>query len=201
MGGKLEFTSRLILETNTFQNKNKRRKKNVTFNEEEIIINPEDVDPSVGRFRNLIQSVIVQPSASSKRPKLDLLPIPETPPKSFISPQPYAVPALSLYQGISEPVHDKSVKSVETDMLNPLSSFGSKFMILPNPAPEVSSEIIGTSSTTNGKSQNVKKTGFGAFFFLVPTKEEAPRSESSDEPKKKKYAKEAWPGRKPLMGV
>lgn len=40
--------------------KNKKRKRrNVTFNDEECIINPEDVDPNVGRFRNLVQTTIV----------------------------------------------------------------------------------------------------------------------------------------------
>lgn len=38
---------------------NKRKRRNVTFNDEECIINPEDVDPNVGRFRNLIQTTIV----------------------------------------------------------------------------------------------------------------------------------------------
>jgi len=37
----------------------KRKKRGVTFNEDEEVINPEDVDPNVGRFRNLIQSTVV----------------------------------------------------------------------------------------------------------------------------------------------
>lgn len=37
----------------------KRKRRNVTFNDEEIIINPEDVDPAVGRFRNLIQTTVI----------------------------------------------------------------------------------------------------------------------------------------------
>lgn len=37
----------------------KRKRRNVTFNDEECIINPEDVDPNVGRFRNLIQTTVV----------------------------------------------------------------------------------------------------------------------------------------------
>lgn len=41
------------------KNKNKRKRRNVTFNDEECIINPEDVDPNVGRFRNLIQTTVV----------------------------------------------------------------------------------------------------------------------------------------------
>ena len=38
---------------------NKRRKIRITFNEDEEIINPEDVDPSVGRFRNMIESTVI----------------------------------------------------------------------------------------------------------------------------------------------
>lgn len=41
------------------KNKNKRKRRNVTFNDEECIINPEDIDPNVGRFRNLIQTTVV----------------------------------------------------------------------------------------------------------------------------------------------
>ncbi|KAI6178509.1 FHA domain-containing protein [Aphelenchoides besseyi] len=37
----------------------KRPRGNVTFLEAEDVINPEDVDPSVGRFRNLIQTAMV----------------------------------------------------------------------------------------------------------------------------------------------
>nr|CAG4640705.1 EOG090X02VY [Eulimnadia texana] len=37
----------------------KRKKHNVSFKDEEDIINPEDVDPSVGRFRNLIQTTVI----------------------------------------------------------------------------------------------------------------------------------------------
>lgn len=42
----------------------KRKKKGVSFNEDEEVINPEDVDPSVGRFRNLIQSTVVPSKVS-----------------------------------------------------------------------------------------------------------------------------------------
>uniref|UniRef100_A0A1B6CLD6 Nuclear inhibitor of protein phosphatase 1 n=1 Tax=Clastoptera arizonana TaxID=38151 RepID=A0A1B6CLD6_9HEMI len=37
----------------------KRKKRGVTFNEDEEVINPEDVDPSVGRFRNLIHTTVI----------------------------------------------------------------------------------------------------------------------------------------------
>uniref|UniRef100_A0A0N5ALC8 FHA domain-containing protein n=1 Tax=Syphacia muris TaxID=451379 RepID=A0A0N5ALC8_9BILA len=41
----------------------KRQRGNVSFLEEETIINPEDVDPTIGRFRNLVTTAII----SSKR--------------------------------------------------------------------------------------------------------------------------------------
>ena len=37
----------------------KRRKIKLTFDEEEQVINPEDVDPSVGRFRNMVESTVI----------------------------------------------------------------------------------------------------------------------------------------------
>lgn len=45
----------------------KRKRRGVTFNDEECVINPEDVDPNVGRFRNLVQTTVVP----TKRAKLD----------------------------------------------------------------------------------------------------------------------------------
>lgn len=45
----------------------KRKRRNVTFNDEECIINPEDVDPNVGRFRNLIQTTVIP----TKRSRID----------------------------------------------------------------------------------------------------------------------------------
>lgn len=44
----------------------KKKKKTVIFNEEEDIINPEDIDPTIGRFRNLVQTTVVIPK--NKRP-------------------------------------------------------------------------------------------------------------------------------------
>ena len=49
------------------ENRKKGRTSRITFNEEEMIINPEDVDPSIGRFRNMIESTIIP----KKRPRND----------------------------------------------------------------------------------------------------------------------------------
>ena len=40
----------------------KRKKKLVSFCEDEDVINPEDIDPSVGRFRNMIQTTVFIPN-------------------------------------------------------------------------------------------------------------------------------------------
>ena len=40
----------------------KRRKKAVSFCEDEFIINPEDIDPSIGRFRNMISTTVIIPN-------------------------------------------------------------------------------------------------------------------------------------------
>jgi len=48
----------------------KRKKKSVTFNDEEDIINPEDIDPTVGRFRNMVQTSFVIPK---KRPSNQMI--------------------------------------------------------------------------------------------------------------------------------
>jgi hypothetical protein len=45
--------------------KAKRKQLSVTFNEEEEIINPEDIDPFVGRFRNLVHTTVI-PSSNNK---------------------------------------------------------------------------------------------------------------------------------------
>lgn len=39
--------------------KRKQHPRSISFSEEEEIINPEDVDPSIGRFRNMVQTTII----------------------------------------------------------------------------------------------------------------------------------------------
>lgn len=43
----------------------KRKKRSITFNDEEEVINPEDIDPNVGRFRNLVHTSLVIPTKVS----------------------------------------------------------------------------------------------------------------------------------------
>ena len=39
--------------------KRKRKNLRIHFNEDEDVINPEDIDPSIGRFRNMIQTTVI----------------------------------------------------------------------------------------------------------------------------------------------
>ncbi|XP_024917220.1 protein phosphatase 1, regulatory subunit 8b [Cynoglossus semilaevis] len=108
--------------------KRKRRNSRVTFNEEDSIINPEDIDPSVGRFRNMIQTAVV--------------------------------PIKSMQGGLP--------------------------LLFPNPAPEV----------------DLAPEAPQLPLTLNPTPVTAPYlPENHNEPRKKKYAKEAWPGKKPTPSL
>lgn len=120
----------------------KKKRRSVTFNEEEIIINPEDINPAIGRFRNLIQTTVVP----AKRIKLDSsIGAPQTSsdlskhmhPNNFM-PQ--------LYEDLPPATGGESSKmdtfSANIDSNTSLTNLGSKLGILfPNPAPEVAPTI------------------------------------------------------------
>lgn len=146
----------------------KRKRRGVSFNEDDEIINPEDIDPSVGRFRNLVQSTVIP--TTYKKPKLnETVGIQST---EFRVPRtvPSSVP--ELYQDLPP----------ESSTVNIYSSLSSRLgMVLPNPAPDVD---IGQD-------------------YAQPTPFVPPPSSSTEslEPRKKKYAKEAWPGKKPAPSL
>lgn len=159
------------------RNSNRKRKRHcVSFNEDEEIINPEDIDPSVGRFRNLIQTTIVP--TSSKRAKIaESIGIQNTEFKMPKSVHQQHASTPDLYNDLPPESHSASSGSGNMSIYSTLSSrLG---MVLPNPAPDVD---IG---------QN----------FPNPTPFVPPQVQTSDsmEPRKKKYAKEAWPGKKPIQ--
>lgn len=155
----------------------KRKRQNVSFNEDEEIINPEDIDPNIGRFRNLIQTTIIP--TSSKRAKIaESIGIQSN---EFRIPKP-----LSHDHHISTPpdlyidLPPESHGSNSAGSLNIYTSLSSRLgIVLPNPAPDVD---IGTT-------------------YLNPTPFIPQQVQATDslEPKKKKYAKEAWPGKKPIQ--
>lgn len=147
----------------------KRKKKGVSFNEDDEIINPEDIDPSVGRFRNLVQTTVIPTTV--KRQKLgDSIGIPSS---EFKVPRTIHSTVPGLYQDLPPPEIATASSSMSI-----YSSLSSRLgMVLPNPAPDVD-------------------MGQG---FAQPTPFVPPSANVADslEPKKKKYAKEAWPGKKP----
>jgi len=150
----------------------KPRKIRLTFNEEECVINPEDVDPSIGRFRNMIESTVIP----KKRPRNDMGISNDTENSSkhrITQAQQFTAPAkVDLYDDLP---------AIGTSSLF-ASSLSTKLGLpLPNPAPDIDFAVpvaLPTSAATNSAAH------FEAQF------------EDPDEPKKKKYAKEAWPGRK-----
>ncbi|CAI2321484.1 unnamed protein product [Caenorhabditis sp. 36 PRJEB53466] len=128
----------------------KRPRGNVAFLEEEEIINPEDVDPSVGRFRNLVTTAIISTNPNKRHG--DALKRAEPPRK------------------VVRPGRDL--------MTTPLSStFGPMSL---NAAPDLDTLYGG-------------KTSAESRHYVTATAAE----EEADDHHKKKYAKEAWPGRKP----
>lgn len=199
--------------------KNKRNKrKGVAFNEDEIIINPEDIDPSIGRFRNLIQSTIV-PVSVPKRAKMEvqnsmgIVTSPSSGLKTAVfhhmtahgqHGQSNSLVAQSLYHGI-DPAdgggggHGSSTDSRHFgsfDMDTTPSGLTTKLgILLPNPAPEVNPTPVAVRDTLTPVFAVPGSSTSGAGKS-VKISEKVP--EAPDEPKKKKYAKEQWPGRKPL---
>ncbi|XP_045123115.1 nuclear inhibitor of protein phosphatase 1-like [Portunus trituberculatus] len=156
----------------------KRHKFNVSFKDEEDVINPEDVDPSVGRFRNLVQTTVVP----SKKRRLDISglvsnSVARDADGSVKNQMPF--PRSDGLYGDLPPEqhgHGGSHHSMFSSLLS--SKLG---MPLPNPAPEV--ELAPPEPVAPEKPSHIQV------------------SVDPDEPKKKKYAKEAWPGKKPTPSL
>jgi nuclear inhibitor of protein phosphatase 1 len=144
--------------------KKKRKKLSVTFNEEDEVINPEDIDPSIGRFRNLVQSTVIP---SSK--KVSLAPWSQFCPSShgFNTKASLVFQRPKLDHGLvpHPPVKHHYIQRVSMNLYDDLQ-----------PDHSVSTPFFTSLSTKLG--------------LPVP----------SNEPKKKKYAKEAWPGKKHGIG-
>jgi len=160
----------------------KRKRRNVTFNEEDDVINPEDVDPNVGRFRNLVQTTVI----ISKKRKLDHPGISHL---GLDTAQKHAQAFhYSQLYDATHPIHSEtSIEPSNSLQAQHLSVAAKLGISIPNlapdlrdydiiePTPDILSMITAHSlqtSTSEGNNDNL-------------------------EPKKKKYAKEAWPGKRP----
>lgn len=123
----------------------KRKRGSVSFNDEEEVINPEDVDPTVGRFRNLVQTAIIPHSKKGDEP-------------------------LSMGQGPK--VKRRASEGPEPPPWSRLAGLTSSSLV-PNPAPDVDLAQPSAVASVVSLAEDLR-----------------------NEPKKKKYAKEAWPGKK-----
>ncbi|KAK2724478.1 nuclear inhibitor of protein phosphatase 1-like [Artemia franciscana] len=166
-------------ETRRLSTGRKRKRFGVSFNEEEDVINPEDIDPSIGRFRNLVQTTVVSPVKKLKQETL--------PPGTLTTAHPS-----HLSIGYDRENRDVLYGDLPPDKMGFLSSniLSSKLglNLVPNAAPDVHFEE--TVETVPIQEETRVK---------LATSETA--STPAAEPKKKKYAKEAWPGRKPGSGL
>jgi nuclear inhibitor of protein phosphatase 1 len=155
------------------------KRKRVHFNEDEIVINPEDIDDSVGKFRNLVNSTVIP--VSNKRMRIEGAPSTFTFPTTAHIEQKHIlhhpiISAPTLYAGLpstSEPASEHSEES--------FGLYSSSLLpALPNPAPDI--EVSTKPVSVQFKSQQ---------------HDHEPMDFDMNEPKRKKYAKEAWPKKAP----
>ncbi|XP_035283696.1 nuclear inhibitor of protein phosphatase 1-like isoform X2 [Anguilla anguilla] len=161
--------------------KRKRRNSRVTFSDEEEIINPEDVDPSVGRFRNMVQTAVVP----IKKKKVEVH-------GGLGLEDGAARRTQNIPFGVGGGLYgDLPPASQEADA-HPAAGQGGAAILgglplpFPNPAPEV----------------DLSPSTAQPPVTLAPAPAPGPYApEALNEPRKKKYAKEAWPGKKPTPSL
>ncbi|XP_039285240.1 nuclear inhibitor of protein phosphatase 1 [Nilaparvata lugens] len=156
----------------------KRKNRYVTINEEEEIINPEDTDPSIGRFRNLVHTTVVP----TKRVKMESVSSEVKQIKSPLGKSLAHSSANSLYSDLpGSDMHPTNGSLLFSSKL--ASSLG---LVLPNPAPDIE-----MTPTSVAPSQDM----------IVDSNVSSEKEIGTSEPKKKKYAKEAWPRKKPVPAL
>ncbi|XP_015672077.1 nuclear inhibitor of protein phosphatase 1 [Protobothrops mucrosquamatus] len=157
--------------------KRKRKNSRVTFSDDDEIINPEDVDPSVGRFRNMVQTAVV-PVKKKRMDNSGSLAVDEAATRRMQN-FPYGG---GLYGGLP-PTHNEA--GAQTHTIHGTALIGGLPMPYPNLAPDVDLTPVAPSTVAMNPAPNP------AVF----------NPEVVNEPKKKKYAKEAWPGKKPTPSL
>ncbi|CAL1278267.1 unnamed protein product [Larinioides sclopetarius] len=154
----------------------KRKSASVRFSTEEEIINPEDIDPTVGRFRNLVQSAII-PNKRQREETANLF-------GSGLSSNSNKRMAQSFHT-VNDIHRSDSGHGTMSTLFTP--SLSVKLGLhLPNPAPDIDLE----------QTEVVPD-----YTVTIPNPTVPNESNISQEPKKKKYAKEAWPGKKPTPSL
>eukprot|EP00095_Tigriopus_kingsejongensis_P008806 snap_masked-scaffold646_size120253-processed-gene-0.4 protein:Tk08806 transcript:snap_masked-scaffold646_size120253-processed-gene-0.4-mRNA-1 annotation:"nuclear inhibitor of protein phosphatase 1" len=163
----------------------RQRRIRVTFNEEEDVINPEDIDPNVGRFRNLIESTVVPkkrahqsafPGLLSHESDASLARAKRLSGGGDASSLKY-MSARGLYEGLEGQEHDSAGLSHRLSVP------------VPNPAPDVDLEPIHVELNPLPRGSELHPPSLGLA------------GEEAQEPHRKKYAKEAWPGKKSMPSL
>nr|KAF6379938.1 protein phosphatase 1 regulatory subunit 8 [Myotis myotis] len=142
-----------------------------------IDLNSKDVDPSVGRFRNMVQTAVV-PVKKKRMEGPGSLGLEESGSRRM---QNFAFSG-GLYGGLP-PTHSEA--GSQPHGIHGTALIGGLPMPYPNLAPDVDLTPVVPSAV------NMNPTPNPAVY--IP--------EAVNEPKKKKYAKEAWPGKKPTPSL
>ena len=160
----------------------KKKKKIVSFNEEEDVINPEDIDPSVGRFRNMIQTTIVIPNKKKRLNQIQQI-------QEIKKPKLNDKTEESSDQSDDE--QNESQTLYDNDEFEPTirSNLGIKILDL---APNVDNY----QSSTITSEQLIHKHQQDQIDQYNREQQMQNVQLSPDSHRKKIYAKEAWPGRK-----
>ncbi|KAA3675195.1 nuclear inhibitor of protein phosphatase 1 [Paragonimus westermani] len=199
----------------------KRKHYNVHFSDADEVINPEDVDPSIGRFRNLVQETFIPNKRAKGSHEGAFLGVaaPETPeqPIRTMNTTVRVVPN-GAHTGSSS---TNSLMSANA-LFGPTYSLAAKLGLpLPNLAPEIESEPREpTLPPTLAMLHAHAHSRPGTLTTSLPDGRQTGRLSASDIlgtdadgqigvvglesglvepefPKRKKYAKEAWPGKRP----
>ncbi|THD29089.1 Nuclear inhibitor of protein phosphatase [Fasciola hepatica] len=184
----------------------KRKLHSVHFSDADEVINPEDVDPSVGRFRNLVQETFI-PNKRAKGAHEG----------AFLG-----VAAPEATENRNQPTNPRIVVNstpTATSLLPSNSLFGPAYSVatklglpLPNLAPDIDSESTepclpptlamlhahahSRPGSLTAALPDGKQLGRLSANDILGTETESGLVEP-DFPKRKKYAKEAWPGKRP----
>jgi len=148
----------------------KRRKSSVsvTFSsEEDTVINPEDVDPSVGRFRNLISTEIIIPTKKSK-------------------------PNLTSHEDIDAHIAKAQQDFLTAELYPDIPSNDNS--ISPSTAKSVMPKISSAPDVDEPDREIKPPT---VPVPILPNIYPVENTDTSNISSKKKYIKEAWPGRRP----
>lgn len=195
--------------------RSQRRMHSVHFNDIEEVINPEDVDPSVGRFRNLVQETFIPHKGKDTHEGADL---------GVSAPKRNTYIASAYENSTSGAAAAGRQLSGALSASNPNFSLAAKLGLpLPNLAPDLEetdnqlqrtpASFIFFRRARNSTSENDAMTAddirnsngsesgsvAGKRPLLADGKSEG--ATVAPEPKKKKYAKEAWPGKRPTFLV